>query len=205
MSPVRRPTVEERRNEILETTCQVVVERGFAATRVADVANKLGVSTGLIHYHFDTKDELLAEALAYAARADLARLEAEVAEGDSPLDKLNRVFLLYSPAEAEPGWMLWIDSWGEALRNPALKKISQRLDDAWQTVLEDVIVEGVKEGTFTCPDPHATAWRLAAMLDGLGLQVTVHEDVVSRDELLAWVRQAACVELGLPAGAFAAA
>jgi AcrR family transcriptional regulator len=181
-----------------------VVERGFAATRVADVANKLGVSTGLIHYHFDTKDELLAEALAYAARADLARLEAEVAEGTSPLDKLNRVFLLYSPAEAEPGWMLWIDSWGEALRNPALKRISQRLDDAWQTVLEDVIVEGVKDGTFTCADPHATAWRLAAMLDGLGLQVTVHEDVVSRDELLAWVRQAACVELGLPAGAFAA-
>jgi len=205
VSPVKRPTVEERRNEILETTCQVVVERGFAATRVADVANKLGVSTGLIHYHFDTKDELLAEALAYAARADLARLEAEVAEGASPLDKLNRVFLLYSPAEAEPGWMLWIDSWGEALRNPALKRISQRLDDAWQTVLEDVIVEGVKDGTFTCADPHATAWRLAAMLDGLGLQVTVHEDVVSRDELLAWVRQAACVELGLPAGAFAAA
>jgi AcrR family transcriptional regulator len=204
VAPVKRPTVEERRNEILETTCQVVVERGFAATRVADVANKLGVSTGLIHYHFDTKDELLAEALAYAARADLARLEAEVAEGTSPLDKLNRVFLLYSPAEAEPGWMLWIDSWGEALRNPALKRISQRLDDAWQTVLEDVIVEGVKDGTFTCADPHATAWRLAAMLDGLGLQVTVHEDVVSRDELLAWVRQAACVELGLPAGAFAA-
>ena len=45
---MKRTTVEERRAEILETTCQVVVERGFAATRVSDVANKLGVSTGLI-------------------------------------------------------------------------------------------------------------------------------------------------------------
>ena len=75
---VRRPTVEERRNEILEVTCQVVIERGFGATRIADVAAKLGVSTGLIHYHFDSKDQLLADAFQWAAEADLARLHAEV-------------------------------------------------------------------------------------------------------------------------------
>ena len=64
---VRKASVEERRNEILETTCLVVIERGFAATRVIDVAQRLGVSTGLIHYHFDSKDHLLAEAFEYAA------------------------------------------------------------------------------------------------------------------------------------------
>ena len=45
---MRKSTVEARRIEILETTCQVVIERGFAATRVADVANKLGVSVDAI-------------------------------------------------------------------------------------------------------------------------------------------------------------
>ena len=52
---MKRTTVEERRTEILDVTCQVVIERGFAATRIADIAHKLGVSTGLIHYHFDSK------------------------------------------------------------------------------------------------------------------------------------------------------
>ena len=75
---VKRATVEQRRIEILETTCQVVVERGFAATRVSDVASRLGVSTGLIHYHFDSKEMLLAEALRYAAEQDIARLEQEL-------------------------------------------------------------------------------------------------------------------------------
>jgi AcrR family transcriptional regulator len=40
---VKKPTVAERRTEILEVTCQVVIERGFAATRIADVAKRLDV------------------------------------------------------------------------------------------------------------------------------------------------------------------
>src|SRR5215510_1586093 len=129
---MKRSTVEARRTEILETTCQVVVERGFGATRVSDVANRLGVSTGLIHYHFESKDQLLAEAFAHAAQADLARLSTEV-DGDGPaLERLDRIFALDLPAPsdgvAERGWLLWIDGWGEAMRNPELKRISQQLD-----------------------------------------------------------------------------
>jgi AcrR family transcriptional regulator len=201
---VKRTTVEERRAEILETTCQVVVERGFAATRVADVANKLGISTGLIHYHFDSKDQLIAEAFQYAAEADLARLEAEVAKEIEPLAKLDLIFQLYTPEEAEPGWMMWIDGWGEALRSPALKAISQDLDLRWKTVLQEIVEAGVAQGRFRCVDPSATAWRLAALLDGLGVQMTVHEDLISHEQLLHLVRTAACAELGLAADSFTA-
>ena len=201
---MKRTTVEERRAEILETTCQVVVERGFAATRVADVANKLGVSTGLIHYHFESKDQLLAEAFQFAAEADLARLEAEVARAGDPIDRLDLIFKLYTPDEAEPGWMMWIDGWGEALRSPALKAISRDLDLRWKNVLQEIIETGATDGLFRCVDPEATAWRLAALLDGLGVQMTVHEDLISHEQLLALVRTAACGELGLAPGSFAA-
>lgn len=201
---MRRPTVDERRNEILEAAIQVVIERGFGATRVADVARRLGISTGLVHYHFESKDQLLAEALRYAASEDLARLREAVADGTA-LERLDRVLGLYSPVEAEPGWMLWIDAWGEALRSPDLQKISQALDLEWQEVLEQIVREGVASGEFRCADPHATAWRLAALLDGLGLQVTVHHGLLTRDELLAWVREAAARELDLSPAAFAGA
>ena len=199
---MRRPTVDERRSEILEAAIQVVIERGFGATRVSDVAKRLDISTGLVHYHFESKDQLLAEALRYAAAADLARLREAAASGTA-LEKLDRVFGLYSPIEAEPGWMLWIDGWGEALRSPDLQKISQELDLEWQEVLEQIVRAGVTSGEFRCDDPHATAWRLAALLDGLGLQVTVHHGLLSRDELLSWVREAACRELDIPLDAFA--
>lgn len=206
---MKRSTVAERRAEILETTCQVVIERGFAGTRVSDVASRLGVSTGLIHYHFDSKEQLLAEALQHAAAADLARLSVEV-ERDAPaVERLDRIFGLDLPPHGddgrpERGWVLWIDGWGEAMRNAELKKISQQLDVRWKEGVEEVIRQGVKEGEFACADPSTTAWRLAALLDGLGVQLTVHEQIVSRDQLVEWVRAAACLELGLPAGTFGA-
>lgn len=199
---MRKASVEERRNEILEATCLVVIERGFAATRISDVADRLGVSSGLIHYHFESKDHLLAEAFEYAAATDLARLDAELAEPGTAIDKLDRMFRLYTPAAADSGWLLWIDGWGEAIRNPTLKRISQELDLQWQQRLEDVLREGVSARLFTCPDPHGAAWRLAALLDGLGVQASVHEGLISSAELLNWVRTAACAELGLRAEAF---
>ena len=98
-----------------------------------DVAQRLGVSTGLIHYHFDYKDALLAAAFEHAAERDLRRLEREVGPTATPVAKLAVGIRLYAPKGAEPGWMLWIDAWGEALRNPILRRISQDLDIAWKT------------------------------------------------------------------------
>ena len=173
-----------------------MIERGFANTRIADVANELGVSSGLIHYHFESKGALFAEALRYASESDLARLASTVAEGETAAEKLERIFQLYSPSESETGWLLWIDSWGEAMRSRELRDISQELDLAWQQTIEKIIVEGVQSGEFHCEDPNGAAWRLTALLDGLGVQLTVHEGVVTRAEMINWVREAAAKELG---------
>ncbi|MFZ4721208.1 MAG: TetR/AcrR family transcriptional regulator, partial [Ilumatobacteraceae bacterium] len=110
---MKKPTVEERRAEILEVTCQVVIERGFAATRIADVAKKLGVSSSLIHYHFDSKEQLLAEAFAHYARKDVAEMEAEVEAAPNSVGQLDRVVQNYVPEGSnDMEWMLWIDGWG---------------------------------------------------------------------------------------------
>ena len=198
-----RPSVEERRNEILEATCQVLIECGFGATRVVDVADRLGISTGLIHYHFASKDQLLAEAFQWAAEADLARLHTEVDRIGTAVERIERLIRLYAHVDAEPGWMLWIDGWGEALRDPALQRISQRLDLEWQQVLADLLRLGVAADEFTCADPDATAWRLTALLDGLGLQVTVHEGLLTHEQLLGYVHTAVATELGMTEAAFA--
>jgi AcrR family transcriptional regulator len=198
----RKASVDERRIEILEATCDVVIERGFAGTRVKDVADRLGVSTGLIHYHFDSKDLLFAEAFRHAASADVDKLKTAVAAADGPMDKLDTALAYSTPTEAEPTMMLWIDSWGESLRSPGLRAISQELDDQVTDVVEDVIREGVEAGAWECSDPEASAWRLTALLDGLGVQVTVHDDLLSRETMIGWVRGMACSELGLAPDAF---
>ena len=141
---MKKPTVEERRTEILETTCEVVIERGFAATRIADVAKRLGVSSSLIHYHFESKEQLLAEAFSHYARKDLAEMEAEVEAAPTAVAQLDRAIQNYVPeGSGDVEWMLWIDAWGEALRNPLMKAISQELrvlDAKPAPVVDDVQV-----------------------------------------------------------------
>ncbi len=192
----RSLTVEQRRAEILEATRRVVLARGFGHTRIADVAAALGVSTGLIHYHFASKDALLAETLRVSAAADIRRLEESVAGEGDPVERLDRVLQEYLPsAERDQSWVLWIDAWGDALRNERLRAISEELDTAWARVLEQVIREGVRVGRLRSPDPAASAWRLACVMDGLGVQLTLHTATMTHAAMLAHVREMAAREL----------
>lgn len=201
---VRRQTVDERRAEILETTCEVVIDRGFAATRISDVANRLGVSSGLIHYHFENKEQLLAEAFKFAARQDMDRVGAQIADAPTALAKLDRIFQLWAPEQDDYAWMLWIDSWGEALRNESMQEISQELDEQSKAQLEAIIEQGVASGEFVCADPEGAAWRLSALADGLAIQMAAHGGVISRSEHRKHLRTAASAELGLAKDAFTA-
>jgi AcrR family transcriptional regulator len=194
---VVRVSAEVRREEILKATCREVVARGFGSTRVRDVADALGISTGLVFYHFASKDKLLSEAFRYAAQTDLEQLAAIVEGKQTALERLDRIFRLYSPGRSSEAWALWIDAWSQALRSPALQRVSRALDLQWKETVAGVIGDGVLAGECSCPDPSAAAWRLTALLDGLAVQVTVHRGMLSRRDLLEWVRVAAAGELGL--------
>jgi AcrR family transcriptional regulator len=195
---VARQAVEVRREEILRAAVGQIAARGFASTRVADVASALGISTALVFYHFATKDRLLADAFSYAAERDLARLARIASAQESAPQRLRRILKLYGPGpEPDGSWPIWIDAWAAALRVPELQAVSRRLDVHWKDVVAGVITDGVRAGDFTCPDAAAAAWRITALLDGLAVQATVHKGVVSRAQMTRWVRQVAADELGI--------
>jgi AcrR family transcriptional regulator len=196
---VARRKVEVRRDEILRATCDEVAKRGFAHTRAADVAANLGVSTGLIFYHFESKDTLLSAAFAYAAERDLERLDDAAAGKGSALRRLARILTMYGP-EGGAGWALWIDAWAAALRSPEMAEVSQRLDVRWKDTVAEVIKQGVASGEMTCADPSGAAWRITALLDGLAVQTTVHNGVLTKRQITTWVRTLAAAELGVKPG-----
>ncbi|NUT37905.1 MAG: TetR family transcriptional regulator [Hamadaea sp.] len=192
----RRPA-DVRLDELLRTAVDVIVERGLANTRTGDVARAAGVSQALVFYHFVNKDALLSQAFAYAAEQDLQGLSGVLAADEPPAVKVRQIVDLYAPAGRSKAWALWIDGWSEALRNPELEKVSRRLDLRWKEALAEVVAAGVADGSFTCPDPLKAAWRITALVDGLAVQLTVHGDVVSREEILTWIAEAVDRELGL--------
>lgn len=196
---------DRRRGELLDAARQVVLERGMASARIADVAKATNVSGGLVHYHFATKDELMAEMLRASSEAERQQLARIVDAGATALDRLDRVMRYYIPStRSDQSWILWIEAWAAGLRAPAVQAILQELSKAWLKALERVIRDGVAAGEFTCADPVAAAERLDALLDGLMVRNTVHPGTIPRKRLLEHVRTAAAREVGLERADFPA-
>ncbi len=196
MAVAARRNVDVRREEILTATIAEIEKRGMSALRVADIAAGLGVSSGLVFYHFATKDALLVEALEYAVVRDAERLERALAKAGDPVDRLRRVLTSYGPTGEAHGWTLWIEAWSTALREPSIRASLRKLDERWREALDHVIAEGVETGDFTCPDPASTVARVGALLDGLSVAALIYKSV-SRKQLQTWVRDATADELGI--------
>jgi AcrR family transcriptional regulator len=204
VTPVTRSSTRLRLDTLLHTACEVIAERGLGHTRAADVAAAAGVSQALVFYHFDSKEKLLAAAFDYAAERDLTRLDAVLVSTAPPIDRLRRILRLYGPAGTPAkAWAMWIDGWAESLRVPELERAVRRLDLRWREALTEVIAAGVADGAFDCPDPRAAAWRITALIDGLTVQLVTHDKVLSRRQVMDWVRVAAAREVGVPPGALA--
>lgn len=190
-----RKKVELRREEILEAMIRQMQQRGIPETRVVDVAHDLGVSSGLIFYHFETKEALLLAAFPRAMERDLVDLDAVVARKVSALRRLKAVIRLYGPTGQAQGWRLWVDGWAAALRDPQLADVIRAIDARWRAAVRTLVDEGVANGEFTCADPEATTGRITTMLDGLAVQRVVRGTPLSKAKYDAWVARLLETEL----------
>lgn len=176
----------------------MIKEGGIDRVRGADVAKRVGVSVGLVFYHFDNLETLIVEALRYASDRDIEHRDAALAASSSDVtERLWTMLIEYGPSGSEFGWRLWVQAWSASLRDPTLRGVVHDLDEGWREVLIGIIDDGVAQGVFTCPDPVAATWRLTSMLDGLAVQHVVFDDVVSMEQIRDWTQLALERELGI--------
>ncbi len=182
-----RPSVEpERREQLIAAAARVIARSGYDAATVRDVAREAGVSTGVIAYYFEGKDDLFAHVLRAASRAFRARLEHARDAAVTPRDHLLALAEAATPSDDEAirAHALWIDFWARAARDPALAGLTVRLYDGWRREIAEVVRNGQRAGAFRRDaDPEAFARGFAAAADGLATHVVLHRGVVSPDDM----------------------
>src|SRR5215469_13028108 len=72
-------TADQRRAQMLDAALDIISERGYAETRISDVAERAGVSPALVIYYYKTKDQLLTEAVSYYEDAWFALGQTRIA------------------------------------------------------------------------------------------------------------------------------
>lgn len=199
MSP--RPSIDHiRRPQILAAAAEVIAERGVAGTRIADVAERCGVSPPALLYWFDSKEQLLAEALTADDDRFYEELEARVDGAAAPGERM--VALIETATESADDFALWMELWTWALRDADLRAARERFDARWRAAIEAIVVDGVATGEFGAADPARAALAIAALIDGLSAQAALGDPEMTNPRLTETVLASAESLLGaeLPAG-----
>ncbi|KGI66594.1 TetR family transcriptional regulator [Mycolicibacterium rufum] len=173
---------EGRRIEMLRAAAELICERGFGDTRIADVAKRAGVSSALVIYYFGTRDRLLVDALRYSEESFYEAAEKMLAEVPSLRERLSLLIRWTCVPEADdeiPGaWGLWFDLWAQAFRHNEIKAGRVELDARWRTMIVDAVRSGADQANV---DPRMFALEFAALLDGLSIQVALDDPEIDSD------------------------
>lgn len=190
---------EVRRDLILRATVSVVRERGFAGTRVADIAEAAGTSQGLVLYHFGSLAGALGQALTLLEDEFYQDLQRDLQEQVGPRERLRLMAELGAGSGPAVGdWRLWLELWVRALHDEDARATREALDRRWRAALLEVITEGVASGDFHTDDLTGAALRLACLMDGLAIQLALEDPEVTPAALTDQWWHAAELELQIP-------
>ena len=166
----------ETRAEILEATNRALCEHGYAGLTVQRIADEASVTSAAIHYHFDTKEELL-----NAFLDDLiGRFESELScESADPRTRLNTVLdAVFSPknpgADGFPVAVMELKA--QAPYHELFRERFLDFDGVMREVVADIVRDGVDGGGFDETDPEKIARLITTMSNG------AHARVVALDE-----------------------
>jgi AcrR family transcriptional regulator len=177
-------TADQRRVQMLQAALEVIAERGYAETRIADVAERAGVSPALVIYYFKTKDQLLTDAIRYYDDHWYAVGRSRIASLPTAAARLQEFVAMACLAESDPlpssSWQLWLDVWAQAARNDAVAGVRQKSDERWRAAIAELVREGQAAGEFREIDTDGFAISLSALLDGLTVQIALDDPVVDR-------------------------
>jgi AcrR family transcriptional regulator len=172
----------ERREQMLRAALEVIIERGYAETRIADVAERTGTSPALVIYYFKTRDQLLTEAIRYSDDTWYAEYLRRMEEIPTAVGRLAQLIAMncLPGTDPEPGayWTLWLDLWAFSPRSPGVAAVRQKSDERWRDAIRSIVLAGQEAGEFALVDADDFTITLASLLDGLAIQIALDDPQV---------------------------
>jgi AcrR family transcriptional regulator len=172
----------DRREQMLKAALEVILERGYAETRIADVAERTGTSPALVIYYFKTRDQLLTEAIRHSEDtwyAENLRRMKTISTAAGQLAEAIAMICLPENPEPRLYWLLWLDLWAFAPRNPGLAAVRQKSDERWRELIRSIVLGGQDAGEFASVDADDFTITLTALLDGLAVQIVLEDPEVA--------------------------
>jgi AcrR family transcriptional regulator len=164
-----------RREDFAAAAYRVIQAKGLSGATVREVAREAGFTTGALVHYVKSKDELLLAAAEYSAKVMRKRM-VEPERSAPGVKALREVMYLSLPHDAENrgNWNVWLGFWDRATQSPDVKAMMQNRYTEWTNRLVRIIEAGQEAGELPKDvDAHRAAQGAVALVDGIGVQVTL--------------------------------
>ena len=174
----RAAVSRRRRGEIIRAAVTVLGRAGCADTSMKEIAREAGVAPGLLHYYFESKDELLMAVVGHLQERMTATWTAAVAGGGDPLERLIAgLDAVAARCGEEPQlWRAGLDLSLLGLASPLILARCRELRGAIVQAIE-IELRGAlgRLPAYTLVPPSDLAAAVASAIDGMALAALVEE------------------------------
>jgi AcrR family transcriptional regulator len=181
----RREQPDARRDGLVEATLRSLAAHGHDGASVRRIAAEAGVSVGLINHHFASIDELIAAAYEKVALGITRQLlDVTQAAPPSPRERLTAFFRAScSPSILDPGLLgVWVVFWSMIRHSPIMQQAQRHTFAQYRSVLECHLNDYAAEIGVAGTDMRLSAIGLAALLDGIWLELCLNPQTFSAEE-----------------------
>jgi AcrR family transcriptional regulator len=173
-NPVKRELPRDKASLIVEAMRSSVAARGIAGSTFDHVAREAGVSRGLLHYYFGTKERLLIEVVRRECDVTRQRLEEGVSGAASVDDVLGALVRSFEDfiGEGPSHVVTFYEILTLAQRNQEIAAELAELGRQIRVHLGDLLRAKAEAGVLSLDaDPEAAAGLLMALADGLTVRM----------------------------------
>lgn len=181
-----RPRSDEKAQAILGAARTCLGERGYAATTIAEIAAEAGVSRGLLHYYFKSKEDLFAQVVRASSEIHLELVQSMFAQSKSADDLASGlVDALRAIVDSDPTYInLALECWTVARESPL---VARELEDLYRQVREafrEGLAEAMARGVVAPTIPlDGLAALLVGITDGLVWQFLIHPELAADEAM----------------------
>lgn len=171
---------EARRKQIIDAALETIAEQGYTQTSFAEIAKGLGITKGLIAYHFNGKHDLITSAIHTILNQQGVYIKGQVDAQLQSADKL-RAYIQASfeyMVQNRPHFVALVDLWGSFTSAEEKQAFSQTAYDPCRAHLQKIFRIGRERGEFGNFDVQAMSAVVQGAIDGLMLQWVFAPDAV---------------------------
>jgi Transcriptional regulator len=173
---IREEQKEKRRNEILAVGLDLFIRRGYASTKISDIANQVGMSVGLLFHYFESKEKLYEELIKNGVTGPMSIMTDSGMEPIVFFEATAKWILgsLKSDAVFAKYFLLMNQAHYNESAPQSVKDMLKDFDI--YTPTSHLIKKGQKDGTIKEGDPFALAIAYWCAIQGIAEQMAMNPE-----------------------------